>query len=371
MKPWFSPAAQDKAQALPGGWQPMRVVAQGMCCAVGHTAAAACAAMRARMNHFRETQFVDGGEPVIGAPLYQVDVWGAQRLQWMLSAALSQVFAAQPDLDAAQVAVLLLTPEPGRAGMPLVHMVEQVRPLLADLAGKGRAFHPRSAVCPYGKGGIAHALSQAAALLAEPNGPAWVLLAAADSLLDAAVIEQLRIDERLATPSNQDGLIPGEGAAAVLLAGAARGASAQPPALWIDSAAGTEETWRLGADEPIRAQALTQALRNAAAQAHTALADLDFHASGMTGESWYAKEANLALARAMEHKKTTFAHLIAAASLGETGAAAPVLTLAWLADLMGREWGSPGRSAMLHFAGDDGQRSAVVVRHRSGVPARA
>ncbi|NHZ61870.1 hypothetical protein [Massilia genomosp. 1] len=137
------------------------------------------------------------------------------------------------------------------------------------------------------------------------------------------------------------------------------------PGLWIEAVATAQEPWRFESDLPVRALGLTQAIRSAAQAAGTEIASLDFHASGMTGEGWYAKEVNLALSRCLERKKSDFPHLIVTRSVGETGAAAPLLSLAWLAALMGRTTTGPGSAGLLHFAGDDGQRSALVVRHRT------
>ena len=177
---------------------------------------------------------------------------------------------------------------------------------------------------------------------------------------DLGAIEHYLGQDRIATASNPDGFIPAEGAAALLLS---RQADAGTASLWIDAVATREDPWRIDGDTPLRGQALTEAIREAARQVGTEVAALDFHASGMTGESWYAKEINVAMARALERRVAEYPHHIIAASVGETGAAAPLLTLAWLADVMGREAG-PGRRAVLHFAGDDGQRAAMIVTHR-------
>ena len=58
----------------------LRIAGRAMCCSVGHHAPAACAAIHARLNHFRETSFVAyDGKPVIGASLYGLDLWGEAR----------------------------------------------------------------------------------------------------------------------------------------------------------------------------------------------------------------------------------------------------------------------------------------------------
>ncbi|QBE66540.1 hypothetical protein [Pseudoduganella lutea] len=352
----------DSTAPQVASWAPLRIAARAMCCAVGHNAAAASAAINARVNHFRETDFMEGGSRIVGAALYRVDAWGAERLGLMLRAAIAEIITSQPGMDTGKVALLVLGAEAERPGMDSERVAAIVGELLAELREEGGEFHVHSGYRADGKGGVGKALVQAASLLAGADGPEQVLLVAVDSLLDAGAIESFLEQERIATTNNPDGFIPAEGAAAILLE---RASSAQPtPALWIESVAVTQEAWRLDSDLPLRATALTQAIRNATEAAHCQLASLDFHASGMTGESWYAKEVSMALARCMEHKKEAFPHLMVARNVGETGAASPVLTLAWLASLMAHPFFSPGKSALLHFAGDDGGRTAMVVRLR-------
>ena len=125
------------------------------------------------------------------------------------------------------------------------------------------------------------------------------------------------------------------------------------------------------ADTPLRAQALTAVLREAARQSGLGVADAEFHASGMNGEHWMARETELALSRAMEHKRTHFPHHRIAQFIGDTGTAGAVATLAWITHEM-RVGSRPeragtariGRTGLLHFSEDDGQRSALMLRVR-------
>jgi len=313
--------------------------------------------MGARINHFRETEFVcDLGQPIVGGALHQVQAWGAERLSAMLTAVVDECLESAAAAQPSQTAVVLLCAEPQRPGMPRQHLLQTLAQLQQQLG-----LHDACVLCEYGKGGIAKALQLAVDLLNHATGPANILLVGLDSLLDAGAIEDFVALQRIATRSSPDGFIPAEAAAAVLLS--RRGPA--EPALWIDGIAGAAEAWRLDGDKPMRARGLTQAIRVATAMAGAAVSELDFQATGMTGEGWYAKEAAMAMSRCMEHTKAEFPHLMVAQFAGETGAASAVLTLAWLAGAMGHPYFSPGRSALLHFAGDDGQRAALVVRHRA------
>jgi 3-oxoacyl-[acyl-carrier-protein] synthase I len=342
-------------------WSPLKVLARGMCCAVGHNAEAATIAINARMNHFRETEFVDAGLPIMGATLYGVDIWGAERLQLMAQSVMTQCLAALSDVNLKDIAVLLLSAEPGRPGMPREHLGSTLHNFAGQEDHLDHPFHAESCLVAYGKGGIAAAVADASALLNSATGPEYVLMVAVDSLLDAAAIENYLIQMRLNSRDNTDGFIPGEGAAAVILSKKSHGASG----LWIDGVGIAHDDWRIDGDAALRANGLTTAIRAAAQMAGTEVADMDFHASGMTGEGWYAKETNLALSRCMERKKKEFPQMIIASNVGETGAASPLLTLAWLAGAMEAQSHQLGSKALLHFAGDYGKRSALVVRYRS------
>ena len=367
MKLWSRLVGEDSSEEARPKYTPLRIVSRGMCCAVGHNAPAATAAINARMNHFRETEFVDAGDLIMGGAIYDVAEWGAERLQRMAHTVMEECLAAFADIDIKQVAVVLMAAEPQRPGMPSEHLSYALQTFMGQGDAENSPFHAKSYWAGYGKGGIALAMADAADLLNTPQGPSYVLLVAVDSMLDAAAIEQFLGLQRLSTAQNADGFIPAEGAAALLLTCEA----SNEPAVWIEAVAMAKEDWQLGSDTPLRGNGLTQAMRSVVGLAKTEVAAMDFHASGMTGEGWYAKEVSLALSRSMERKKSEFPHLLVARSVGETGAASPLLTLAWLANIMGRASGSPGRNGLLHFAGDDGQRSAMVVRYRATATATA
>ncbi len=342
----------------------LRIAGRAMCCSVGHHAPAACAAIHARLNHFRETSFVAyDGKPVIGASLYGLDLWGEARHDRMAHRVIDECLGAMPDTAREHIALFVLCAPDDLGGVGPRWARRAVGAACAPDQGPG--FHRASRSLPYGSGGVGQALIEAAQCLRERDAPSQVLLLAVDSMLQAHTIEHYLALERIATATNADGFIPGEAAAALLLTPRAD----EHDALWIDACAGHEDAWRIDGDAPLRADGLTTALRELADTARTELATLDFHASGMNGESWYAKETNLGLARALERRVEEFPHLMIARSVGETGSAAPLLTLAWLADLARREPAAIANGALLHFSHALGRRSALIVRPRPA-PAR-
>lgn len=360
MKFWKWTEDQRTLPSASTRWTPLRIESRGMCCSIGHNSAAAIAAINARMNHFRETEFVDGSAPLIGATLYNLPVWGAERLRIMLHTVVKECIDTDAGIKPVQVAVLLLCADEERPGMQHDVLSDDFSELTSGKTGSLGTFHPCSRMYAGGKAGVARIFEEASRLLQGDNAPRYVLLTAVDSLLDAGTIEHYLSDERLSTNSNADGFIPGEGAAAVLLSIQ----QSQHSALWIEGVATATESWRIGSEQPLRANGLTVAMREAAHNAGISIDTLDFHASGMTGESWYAREVGIAQSRVLTQRKPDFPHHMIASRVGETGAAASILTLAWLSDVMGRSEDSPGRSALLHFSGDDGHRAALVVSHR-------
>lgn len=332
-----------------------------MCCAVGHHAKAASAAIRARINHFRETEFVArDGQPIVGAHLYAVDAWGEDRIRLMLHGVLRECLAAAPELPTEEIGLMVITTSVAHHGLPSQRLAEELQNFTEGAVAGFGTFYPESLLCHYGKGGIARALGEIEHWMNQHPGLNYVMLIGVDSLLHAAAIEHYLLQERLATGDNADGFIPAEGAGALLLT---RKPAAEP-ALWIDAWAGAEEAWRIEGEHPLRAEALSRAVREAIALAGTELAALNGHASGMNGESWYAKEVSLTLSRVLERRVADFPHHRIAQFTGETGAASPILTLAWLADALGRTTNHSGNGALVHFADEPGPRSALVVRYR-------
>ncbi|WP_157659191.1 hypothetical protein [Thauera butanivorans] len=78
-------------------FMPLRVASAGVCCSVGNDTASTSAAIRARLNHFRQGSFVDtAGEPINVAMLYDVPTWGQSRLQHMYRSAMTECLAGLP-----------------------------------------------------------------------------------------------------------------------------------------------------------------------------------------------------------------------------------------------------------------------------------
>ncbi|VWC70123.1 hypothetical protein BLA39750_00456 [Burkholderia lata] len=329
-----------------------------MCCAVGHASPPACAAIRANINHFRETRFVSfDGEPIVGAYLDGIDEWGTARLAKMFRTVIDECrTGAGASWSPETTALLLLVPEPSRPGTDDDWPDE----ILTSCAEEtGLSFNRLSRIMRTGKAGIGEALLLARSLLDEQR-VGHVMVLGMDSYLHTDVVVQHLEGERILSTENRDGYIPGEGAGAVLL-GLDDGA---PGRLLIAGIGCAEENARISQSEkPIRGLGLKSAIRDASQMSGFAVSECAFHMSDISGESYYFREASLAIAGGLETRVESFPHYTPASSLGETGAAVGPLLLAYLSAVSGR-WDSPGHRGLLHFSNDDGRRAAVMVEYR-------
>ncbi|WP_127960397.1 hypothetical protein [Serratia microhaemolytica] len=295
----------------------------GLCCPIGYSALAAAAAFRAGMDHFSETRFIDrAGKPVIGSQLYGVDLWGPARLSWMLTHALQECLT-QSKLPRAAITLILLLPEANRPGLPFGWQQQVAAPLLTE-------FADNSVSLAVGKAGIGPALQKAQHLLhADPRRT--VLLAATDSYFTPQAINHYLSSDRLLTPNNPDGFIPGEGAAAILLQ---QRPASEPGLQLLGIGLAEEEAHILQTEKKQKARGLTQAIRAAIAQAGHPLSNTDFHISDVNGEAFYSREAALAITRCLDKRIPDYHHWLLSTKLGETGAASGPLILALLYHLM-------------------------------------
>ncbi|MEN9866693.1 MAG: hypothetical protein RL748_2283 [Pseudomonadota bacterium] len=341
----------------PAQFLPLFIVGSAICSSIGHFNAAAVAAMDANISNFTESEFIDTeGEPIVGAALHDVSVWGDDRHKAMFITVFQEIREAlATDLPNSKIAVLILGPEHTRPG----GCHGWVEGILFHVGGDRDPFHAGTAYLPFGKAGIGNAINRAQSLLYDQAAaPDIVLIIAVDSYFSAPTITHYLSQQRIKTSANPDGFIPGEAAAAIALA-------RQSSAPWVLSMHGcgmAHETAAIGSNKPLRATGLTNAIRSAIGQAGVELAALDCHVSGVSGENWYFKEVELAINRVLERKVAEFPHHIITSRTGEIGAACAPFALAWLFSSMAQPACGIGQSALLHFSNDDGARVALVIK---------
>jgi len=331
------------------------VKAADMFCPLGMSLEAATAAMRAGLDHFRETEFTDFyNAPLTGAYIGDLPLTRLERQAYMFYQVVRGCLSRVPSLDMELTPLLLLTTEASRPDLP----DDFAQELFAACTGE-RVFHEASRICAWGRAGLGLALPYAKKLLEEGISEN-VLIVGVDSLLYYGTLVYFSEGHRLIASGNSDGFHPSEGAGALVVCLEQKGQHG----LFITGVGAAEEAGHyLQTERPNRAEGLTSVIRQAVAESDRPLVETDFHYSDCSGESFYFRESALALVRCLERTVPAYPHLVAGSTLGETGAAVGPLLLAHCSRLLGREDGF-GRRALLHFSTDNGKRAAIIVEYR-------
>lgn len=337
----------------------MYVTCLSLVCPVGYHPRSAAAAMRAGISGLAALEYTDrAGEPLVGGAVEALPsgLRGHERQAALVNLAFAQLDARSvARLRAARLPVILCTREAERPGARLGGLLGRVR--LPDGApyAHGRTVHVGA-----GAVGVVQALSHARAMFRDAQARAC-LVVAVDSLIDARVLSWLDRQGRLKTSLQSDGLIPGE-AACLILVSQAPPEEAGLAALGLGF--GTEPA-TVTNEEPFRADGMTMALRDALAEAGLGLHDVDFRLSDVGGESYAFEELVLAQTRLMRQVRPTQPLWHPADGLGDCGAAAGFVQLAWVEQAWARGY-APGPVAALHASGAFHSRAAAVISQPRG-----
>ncbi len=191
------------------------------------------------------------------------------------------------------------------------------------------------------------------------RGRPHVVIAAVDSLLNWPTLSVYERATRLLTATNSNGFMPGEGAGALLVGRPNGGAELLCAGLGF----GVERA-HIDSEEPLRADGLTAAFKQALADAGCALNELDFRITDVSGEQFYFKEAALALSRTMRQRREEFDFWHPAECIGEAGAAAGPRSSR--SRTRPAEKRTPPAGHPFTWANDAGRRSAAGPPHMGG-----
>lgn len=339
---------------------PLGILGAGMVTSVGFTAAASCAAIRAGIDNFTETRFINqSGEWILGSavPLDE-PLRDRATLLRLLTGAVRDCLQGAGDAPVAEMPVLLCTAEPDRPGVVDGDALRLFHEVQGEL---GVRFHEKSRIISEGRISGVRALAYARHLVYEQNF-FHVLVAGVDSYLTAATLRSFEDRYRLLTAGNSDGFIPGEAGAAVLVGRPAAKGVGGVACLGLGfghEAAGVES------EEPLRADGLVQAINAAFADAELGMDDMDFRLTDNAGEQYYFKEGTLAVARAFGELKSEFDIWHPADCIGEVAAAALPCMLG-VACAAAEKGYAPGNTILCHLGNDDGARAALVLRSNVG-----
>ena len=369
---------------------PIVILGAGAVTAVGDDVVSTCAAMRARFNNHKETDFTDQDwNPVVASrAAVEPALMGEGRLIEMAACAIKQLFSPLNVELLSSIPWLLCTPEVTRVGRP-----DDDRALLTSIANSlGVKLHPASSEVPHGRTAALVALMAAQTMFSEGHHQ-QVLLLATDSLVDLDGLADLEERGLLLTQDNPNGFIPGEAAVALLLAplnnNAPSGVSATAPHrrlhMVFDSAAfAITDPDAIPAPSrpdainrkpiPIDGQELAAAIELACEQAHCTVDDITVRLADCNGTEAGFKESALAEARAFQSSEQPLPPLwLPAECVGKVGAAFVPLAMAWawhaaikgyLPGLASANNATSATNArpLIHTTNADGLRGAAVFR---------
>ncbi len=337
----------------------MAITGLGMVTPVGHHAAAACAALRAGVSRLAELPLdgvmIDAGdgefEVPVGAfiPQLNADCQGVSRLAKLAGEAAREALDDAGISPASSTKLWLGLPTFPWAGRTLDHrpriakqLAETLGTLDLELVDSGRAA-------------ALEGLRRAAlALEQQPEGA--VIVGGVDCWSDRLAVLYLRDHKRLRQDGKASGVLPGEGAAFVVLeredAARARGARIYA---WLEAAAGQRDETPPG--DPCQAVAQTEVLSFVASHLSVPTALL---VSDLNGERNRAFEWMFAFCRGVIPHARDMRHWLPAEAIGDAGAAAGAVALAWTAMALHRGYASEGQ-ALVWGASDEGAREALLL----------
>jgi 3-oxoacyl-[acyl-carrier-protein] synthase I len=336
----------------------LAITGVGMVTGVGLNALAACAAIRAAIDNFEDTGFVDsGGEWIKGCAVsLPVPVRGTARLRKMAACAIEECLAGADEFSPLDTPLIFCGPEKQRPGQLLGDETLFLRSLQDEL---GIRFHSASTVIAQGHASIVLALRLARELLGKA-GIRRVLVAAADSMLAASTLAYFEENDRLLTGRNSNGFIAGEAGAAILVEPVRRGDRGQLVCLGLGTGM---EAATIQSEQALRGDGLCEAIRNALDEAGCGMGDLDFRICDLSGEQYHFKEASLALLRLLRQRKVEFDIWHPADCIGEVGAAIGLVLIGVLKAACEKGY-SRGNCMLAHLGNDDGKRAALILSWR-------
>jgi 3-oxoacyl-[acyl-carrier-protein] synthase-1 len=352
---------------------PLYVIGMGACVPLGFEPHAIAAAVRAGLTRFAESPWLrrkSDGEPIVASLLARLPPTLPVRERMRRLAAAAAKRALAPLLRAgawrtdAPLPVLLSVP-PLRPGLETPDILQLARDLVQELplpperAGSG--------LFDSGHEGALAALTYAAALIAADEANAC-LVGGVESLGDLPLLHWLEQLGRLKGDGVPAGLVPGEGAAFLLVAGDKLVRQADLPVLAaVTPPVGANEPnpWYEG--RPCLGEGLTEAMSAALEAGLPPGARADTTWCDLNGEPWRAEEWVLAYTRTSDRHGEPLRLCHPADTLGDIGAATGAM-LVLLAALDLSHPRTVAKSALVFAAADTRPyRSACIVTTPKGV----
>jgi len=342
------------------------LVATGASTPVGRSAPASAAAVRAGITGFTQHPYlVDTvGEPVRAAiaPWLDIALAGADRLEALLFPAIDEALAvlrkaAEPGSKVMPMAIALglASPRPGVPG----NLQSTMKARLRDKYGAQFS----SAAC-FAAGHAASLLALDAAISKLRQGTLQAcMVAGVDSMIDAQALEWLESCDQLhgaGHMNNAWGLIPGEGAGALLLMGAPTAKRLGLPVLATLLGAGlAQEPKCIKTDTVCTGEGLTSALKAALVALPREGKVSDIYCD-MNGEPYRADEFGFAALRTKAHFENAGDFLAPADCWGDMAAAGGALHVMLAAAAINKGY-ARGPHSLVWASSEGGDRAAVLL----------
>lgn len=353
--------------------QPAEVLAVGMVTPLGLTAGTSAAAVRAGVARIRQTAlynrklqpmkagFLDDGHlSPLPVPLSLAAHAATSRHQRMLrlaGPALQEAACGYP----APLPLLLALPEswPDRrdaVGPDFLEHLVQFSQVHVDTR--------QSQLFRSGRAGGLIALERALHMLHSGHSR-YVLVGGVDSLVDIALTASLEAEGRLHGEGLSDGLVPGEGAAFLLLSTTRRGWPEERSlcARILGVGTGQEEGHRYS-EKPYRGEGLAQAFQHLFEPLTQQVAKVRTVYAGLNGESFWAKEWGVAYLRHAAYFEEQFHTEHPVEFMGDPGAALGPMMVALC--VQGLQKGYREGPCLVWCSSDREERGATLLEAVAG-----
>ncbi len=344
------------------------ILSSGALTSVGFSTAQTCAAIRAGISGFSDSNF--NFKPIYQsfelnpitaahAPLdFSPDEYNSFiRLSRMAAHALNECIEGK-DINPSRTALLLGLREPFRKDPYLDGRYEE---LLTDIQREvGVQFHSKSCVLPLGRAATFRGLQIARQLLNE-NDLETCIVGGVDSYINEFDLSRFEETYRILSPSVSRGFIPGEGAAFVVVTNRRVHTSTKIAGKILGIGLANEEAKvTVLSDGHPTGKGLQRALAAAIQDADFSESEINFRVSDLNGESYYGIESMLAMTRFYKSRREHLEIWHPADSVGDIGAAAGAL-LVIVASVGIVKGYAPGQIAMCEASSDEGLRAGCIV----------
>ena len=335
----------------------------GAITAVGLTAHQTCAAIRAGISGFQDVYYLSPPEePIVGARIPTSERLKRSPAEWLINLgarAIRECLQVQGNVQPERTALIVNLPEawrdhPAFRETPPDHLLSRIQESLGCRFTVSKCLQE-------GHAGVFQALEVAREILHSGRAE-FCCVGGIESMLNNSDMERLRKSYRLRQPNNSWGLVPGEGAAFLLIGhegrtelplGRVRGIGIS---VEDDTILGPQYSQGRGLQK-----ALSLALKDAALEEST----LAFRISDANGERYRALESVMAEARFYRTRREHFPCWYLVASVGDIMAAAGSLALVVACIAMAKGY-APGSFAMCEGSSDAGLRGACLVEKPPG-----